>query len=402
MLSQFVPVRFTLRIHQLLVANQVVGVQVKIDNQHAELMHLAVEAAPNGMVMVAPDGTIVLVNAKTGAMFGYERDELVGQPIEMLVPNRYRDAHPERREQYFREPQTRPMGKGRDLYGVRKDGEEFPVEIGLNPIDTDVGRFVLAAIVDITERKTAQEDLRRAHDELELRVQERTEELLRSNKELDDFAYVASHDLRSPLETIRTLAGWINKDAAAVLPAKSQRHLQQLQQRILRMERLLEDLLQYSRAGRIHHELVEVDTDRLVREVADLLNRPDTFTVSVADNMPVIVTEKVPLAEVIRNLIHNAIKHRSRDDGRVSVSCDDADEFIEFSVADDGPGIEPAFHEQIFGMFETLRPRDHVEASGMGLALVKKTVEKYGGTIHLESTPGHGAMFRFTWPKNIK
>ena len=335
-------------------------------------------------------------------MFDYEHDELVGQPIEMLVPHRYRAAHPERRAGFFRDPQTRPMGKGRDLYGVRKNGEEFPVEIGLNPIDTHEGRFVLAAIVDITERKLAQEELRRAHDELELRVKERTADLVRSNKELDEFAYVASHDLRSPLETIRTLAGWIREDAADVLPAKSQRHLQQLQQRIGRMERLLEDLLQYSRAGRIHHEVVEVDTRRLVREVADFLARPETFTISIADNMPTIVTEKTPLGEVIRNLVHNAIKHRSRDDGHVSVSCRDAGDFIEFAVADDGPGIDEVFHEQIFRMFETLRPRDQVEASGIGLALVKKLVETYGGRIDLESAAGRGATFRFTWPKRIK
>jgi len=374
---------------------------MNIDGQQTELMHLAVEAAPNGMVMVAPDGTIVLANSNMEEMFGYEPNELVGQSIDILLPHRYREAHPAMREKYFLDPQTRPMGKGRDLHGIRKDSAEFPVEIGLNLIETDVGRFVLAAIVDITERKTAQEALRRAHDELEVRVKERTADLERSNKELDDFAYVASHDLRSPLETIRTLAGWISKDAADVLPQKSQRHLQQLQQRILRMEQLLEDLLQYSRAGRIHYELFEVDTGELVRDVVDLLARPDTFTISVSDDMPAIVTEKVPLEEVIRNLINNAIKHRSRDDGRVSVSCRDAGEFIEISVADDGPGIDEQFHDQVFRMFETLRPRDHVEGSGMGLALVKKTVETNGGKIELKSSNGSGATFCFSWPKNM-
>jgi signal transduction histidine kinase len=145
-----------------------------------------------------------------------------------------------------------------------------------------------------------------------------------------------------------------------------------------------------------------VDTRALVREAAELLDRPATFTIEVADDMPVIVTEKVPFAEVIRNLINNAIKHRERDDGRVTVTCRTAGDFVEVSVADDGPGIDETFHEQIFHMFETLRPRDHVEASGMGLALVKKIVEKNGGTIHVESSPGSGATFHFTWPKTVQ
>lgn len=232
-------------------------------------------------------------------------------------------------------------------------------------------------------------------------IQRYAHELARSNAELEQFAYVASHDLKAPLRAIDNLAQWICEDASAALPEKSRQHLQKLQQRVQRMERLMDDLLQYSRAGRVKGQIQQVDTGRLLEEVGEMLAPPASFSIRVAPSMPTVTSDKAPLKQVFMNLIGNAIKHHDRPDGRVEVCAenDENDEFVAFTVADDGPGIPREFHERIFRMFQTLRPRDQVEGSGIGLAVVKKLVESQGGTITVDSEVGRGTRFRFTWRK---
>ncbi|MDA1164710.1 MAG: ATP-binding protein [Planctomycetota bacterium] len=356
----------------------------------SERIHRVIDEAPSGMVMINADGAIVLANKTSLRMFEYEEAELLGQPIELLVPERFRVGHPASRDGFFAAPQPRSMGSGRDLAGRRKDGSEFPVEIGINPVKLADELFVLATVIDITERQQAEATLRAYAADLE-----------RSNRELDDFAYVASHDLRSPLEAIKNLSKWIVEDNADLLPDTSKRHLAMMQQRAGRLESLLDDLLQYSRAGRVHGQILKVDTGELVKEIAGLLNAPESYVVSVVGEMPTLVTAHTPLEQVFRNLINNAIKHRQQDDGRVEVSCRDLGAFYEFTVSDDGPGIAAEFHQQIFKLFQTLKPRDEVEGSGMGLAIVQKIVESYDGTIQVVSVPGPGVKFQFTWPKSL-
>ena len=239
------------------------------------------------------------------------------------------------------------------------------------------------------EIQQAREDMERANDELE-----------RSNRELDQFAYVASHDLKAPLRAIENLAVWVEEDAAADLPADSRRHLHTLRGRVTRMERLLDDLLAFSRAGRDMGGAEQIDTAQLIREVVDLVAPPGGFSVEVVGPLPTVISPRAPLEMVFRNLIGNAIKHHDRPEGRVVVraGADAPPGYAAFEVADDGPGIAPAYHERIFGIFQTLRPRDEVEGSGVGLAVVKKAVEARGGNILVESEEGRGATFRFTWP----
>jgi PAS domain S-box-containing protein len=250
-----------------------------------------------------------------------------------------------------------------------------------------------------------------AEAELAARVAERTAELERSNRELDQFAYVASHDLKGPLRGIDNLAAWITEDAGPVLPEASKRHLDLLQGRVRRLERLLDSLLAYSRAGRLTGLAEPVDTAVLVQEVVELLDAPEAFVFELEGSLPTIETYRAPLEVVFRNLLSNAVKHAGRPDGRVRVSAHPADgehggdegdgAFVAFVVEDDGPGIPPEYHERIFGLFQTLRPRDDVEGSGMGLAVVKKTVESLGGAIRVESSPGVGTTFYFTWPRRV-
>jgi len=254
-------------------------------------------------------------------------------------------------------------------------------------------------IAHAIHRKQVEDELRRLNATLEQRVSERTVELERSNRELDQFAYVASHDLKAPLRGISQLASWISADAASILPESSKEHLAKLHGRVHRMDMLLSDLLAYSRAGRQRHTPEEVDTALLIQDVVEILTPPPGFTISTPGKLPVLVGERVPLEAVFRNLIGNAIKHHHNPaNGRVEITAQRSGEYVLFTVADDGPGIEPRFHQRIFEMFQTLQPRDQIEGSGIGLALVKKLVESRGGSVEIESNLGQGASFRFTWP----
>jgi len=348
------------------------------------------EAAPNGFVIVNEKGVITMANSACSAIFGYSPEELTGQTIDILIPTQHRDKHPGFRAAFHANPETRPMGHGRDLYGHCKDGTEIPVEIGLNPIEDEGETLVLASIVDITERKRSEQTLAQYTADLE-----------RSNRELDEFAYVASHDLRTPLEGIENLSSWVQEDASELLPDESKRHLQQIQQRAARLKTLLTDLLDYSRAGRLETAVTCFRVRDLVDDVLVMLQPPETFRMDISPNLPELESVQTPLRHIFHNLIGNAIKHHDREEGVITIDCLEEDDFYRFTVADDGPGIEAAFHERIFLMFETLRPRDQVEGSGMGLAIIKKSLETYGGTISVQSAPGEGTTFHFTWPRTL-
>ena len=230
------------------------------------------------------------------------------------------------------------------------------------------------------------------------KIQRRQAELERSNRDLDQFAYVASHDLKAPLRAIATLAGWIEEDLKDQLTGEAKDQMRLLRSRVARMDALIEGVLHYSRVGRIESEGEKVDVGDLLEEVIELQAPPPGFTVAVAPGMPTITTRRLRLEQVFSNLINNAIKYHDRSRGHIDVRAERCDGFYEFTVEDDGPGIAPEHHDRVFVMFQTLQPRDLVESTGLGLALVKKLVEEEGGKITLESEVGRGARFRFTWP----
>ncbi|HET8650832.1 MAG TPA: ATP-binding protein [Gemmatimonadales bacterium] len=222
-------------------------------------------------------------------------------------------------------------------------------------------------------------------------------------RELDQFAYVASHDLKAPLRGIANLAQWVQDDLGDRLPEESADHMRLLQIRVHRMEALIDGILTYSRAGRAMGPPEQVDTGALVQDVIELMAPPPHVHIHVAPEMPSVPAERVPLQQVFMNLIGNAVKYAGANGRKAEVSVEwrDLDDAVEFAVRDDGPGIPAEFQERIWGIFQTLAPRDRIEGTGVGLSVVKKIVETRGGQVSLDSAPGRGATFRFTWPRTF-
>ncbi len=349
-----------------------------------------VAQAPLGMLLVAANGTIYQANHACHEMFGYDECALVGADVEALLPADRRERHIDRRSEYTRAPRTRAMGEANELAGLRKDGSTFGIDVALGPVELAAGRFTLAVVWDVEARRRAERELA-----------SRTEELVRSNRDLEQFAYVASHDLRAPLRAIDQLTSWLVADLGAHAGDDSKRHFDLLRGRVRRMDALLTALLEYARASKTRNELHLVDVAVLLRDVSSLLEWPPGFRLEAPGPFPVLRTDRTGLHQVFQNLIGNAIKHHDGTSGVITVAWRDTPAAHEFRVSDDGPGIPSEYHSRIFAMFETLRPRDEVEGSGMGLALVRRLVELRGGTIEVEPAAPRGVTFRFTWPKEI-
>lgn len=232
-------------------------------------------------------------------------------------------------------------------------------------------------------------------------AEKRAKDLARSNKDLDDFAYVASHDLKAPLRGIDQLASWVAEDLEEGNLDDVPENLRLMRTRVQRLESLLSDLLAYSRANRQTYIPAQINCNELIKDTFLLISPPENFTLTVIDELPVFSTVGAPFELVIRNLLSNAIKHHHKVDGHIQVSCNESDTYYTFAIKDDGPGIKSNYHQDIFKMFKTLKPRDETEGSGMGLALIKKIVEYYHGRVYVESAVGQGSTFYFTWPKNI-
>ena len=346
------------------------------------LFRAGVESSPNGVVMVDRHGVIVLVNRETERLFGYGREELLGQSIERLVPQRFRSDHKAVRQQFFANLQTRAIGAGRDLCGLHKDGTEIPVEIGLNPIETDDGAFVLASVVEIGERKQAEEELRR------------------SNEELERFAYVASHDLQEPLRTVASYVQLLSRRYRDKLDADAVDFIDFAVGGVRRMQHLIEDLLAFSRVGTRGAALVPTEMSAVLQSVLDSLHAAiDESRAAVTfDPLPAVLADASQLAQLLTNLLGNALKFRGADPPRVHVSAERAGRMWTIAVQDNGIGIAPEYFDRIFVIFQRLHSRDEYEGTGVGLAICKKIVERHGGRIWVESTPDQGARFVFTLP----
>jgi signal transduction histidine kinase len=252
---------------------------------------------------------------------------------------------------------------------------------------------------EIKVRIRTEQELQTLNETLEERVALRTAEAEKHVRELEQFAYVTSHDLKAPLRGIANLATWLQEDLKNNLTTATSEQLDLLRDRVQRMHGLVEGLLEYSRIGQTERSIEKVAVAELLNEVIDSISPPSGFIIEVAPDMPVLHTERLQIYQVFSNLIGNAIKHHKTEQGHVRVKAVDLGQSYEFSVADDGPGIAPEYHDKVFKMFQTLEARDLGSNTGIGLALVKKIIQDHDGSITLESEEGKGATFRFTWPK---
>ena len=477
--------------------------------RNSDWFELIVEGVPVALLMADEQRRISLVNRNTEILFGYLRSELLGEPLELLVPRRFREQHAAQVSNYLEAPTQRRMGAGRELFGRRKNATEMPIEIGLSPIRTAEGVFTLASIIDITERKRAEEverqmaalvesaddaivaknldgiiiswnpgaerllgysvkeiigqpvtrllpedrveeeamilgrirrgervaqfeTLRRKNDgslvevsltispirdtdgrivgaskimrditerkRSEMALRRSNAELAQMNTELDNFVYTASHDLRAPLTGIGSIVQWIIEDDRA-LAEESRGRLGLILTRVERMKQLLTDIRDYARNDRnAVHSGTPVSAATLVANVAATAHVPPGFSIRVDPSLEPVQVLRVPLEQVLHNLVSNAIKHHDRPAGAVTVSVQHHAPWLRFSVIDDGPGIPEEYRETIFEMFKTLKPRDEVEGSGMGLALVRKIVGKMGGRCGVDPAAKRGSDFWFEWP----
>jgi PAS domain S-box-containing protein len=356
------------------------------------------ESAPDAIVIVGEKEIIQLVNDQCENIFGYNKSELIGCHVELLLPERFRATPQEHRQLFFDYPGIRSTGTGIELLGRRKNGEEFPVEISLSPLQTEEGVLITAAIRDISEKKRLENEIREANVTLEKKVKQRTAELESKNKELAQFAYVASHDLQEPLRTTSSFVELLRKQYAGKLDDNADRYIEYVIQASDRMKTLIKDLLDYSRIGR-EKKFEPVDCNVAFAEVmADLAKVIKENKAEItASILPVVNAFPTELKLLFQNLISNSIKFQKPGIApQIEISTIKENGHWHFQFRDNGIGIEKQYQQRIFIIFQRLHNRSVYEGSGIGLAHCKKIVELHGGTIWVESETGNGSTFHFT------
>jgi two-component system sensor kinase FixL len=364
-----------------------------------ERFRRVVESAPNAIVMINPAGEIVMVNAQAERVFGYSRAELLGQPVEMLVPGRFRGHHPGMRTSFFADPRPRPMGVGRDLFGLKKDGSEFPVEIGLNPIETEEGTMVLSAIVDITERKTAEAALKESQD----RLQELHAELLHVSRlsAMGQMAAMVAHELNQPLTAISNYM----EAVAALLDRGGELPIPRLRNAVGRAGE------QAVRAGQIIHQLrgfvSRGDSEKrieavspLVKEAAELAllgTKQQGISIKVEGDPAdaFIVVDKIQIQQVLLNLLRNAAEAVADQEQReIALLTEVQDETVQISVIDNGPGLPDEVQAKLFQPFVSTK----TTGMGVGLSICHTIITAHNGRLWAEPNPQGGTIFRLTMP----
>ncbi|MCG9890767.1 MAG: CHASE3 domain-containing protein [Thermosynechococcaceae cyanobacterium MS004] len=357
----------------------------------------------DGVITLDRNGKIKSINPAAAQMFGTTQAEVAGQNISQLLPEA--SVADNALAQYrLNNSLGTQQGQRIQTMGLRRDGNFFPVDLSISQssLQAQEDPEWIALIQDITERQQAEAKLKSRADELAqlAAILAKTNANLNAkNQELSQFAYVASHDLKAPLRAISNLSSWIEEDLGDQIPTENQAQFKLLRGRVQRMEALISGLLEYSRVGGTPERPVTVSIAQLLNEVVDSMPLPAEFQVEVAPGMPTFSARRLRLGQVFANLISNAVQHHKRTDGKVAITVQKRDSFYEFSVTDDGPGIEPQYHEKVFTIFQTLEARDKVESTGIGLAIVKKVIEAEGGKIMIQSDGIQGCTFRFTWPQ---
>ena len=345
------------------------------------------EAAPDAMVVVDQGGKIVLLNLQAEKQFGYSRDELVGQDVINIIPRGFAERLISDGLRSAEEALAQQIGTGIELNALRKNGSEFPIELMLSPLAGAEGILVTAAIRNITGRKKSEGDL----------IQ-KVAELRRSNEELEQFTYIASHDLQEPLRMVASYTQLLSRRYKGKLDEDADTFIAFAVDGANRMQRLIQDLLAFCRVGAKGQHLSQTSSEAAFEcAIANLSGAISESGAQVTHSLlPVVAADEAQLAQLFQNLIGNAIKYQSGGIPQVHVSAENGAGRWVFAVRDNGLGIDPQYFDRIFGMFQRLHKREEFAGTGIGLAICKKIVERHGGTISVESAPGAGSTFRFT------
>lgn len=389
---------------------EIIDANTRLERQMAETrvaeqrFRLLFESAPAAMLQVDGEGRIELVNRAGNELFGFSGQELLGRPIQHVIPISVPDTEINRKRSL---EAALTLGRGpnrQGMLGKRIDGSKIPLEVLVNSLESASGSTLLIKLRDISQSLKEEKRLLAMNADLTERVAERTAELERraeqlatSNHDLEQFASVISHDLKSPLRGVVNLVEFLLEDQADRLDEEGREHLALIKTRVSRMYEMIEGVLDYSKQASESVESESVDAAELIRVILGALELPPGVQVETRD-LPVVDYPRVQLEQIFQNLLGNAIRHVRADSGRIEISARPVSGAIEFRVVDDGEGIDPQHHDRIFRIFQTLEARQGSKPSGLGLAIVKRMVERNGGTVHVESRVGEGSAFVFTVP----
>jgi len=361
-------------------------------NHVKQALNEAQEFASIGSYEIDFENQYSIFTPEAAKLLGLSVEELSN--MDTLIKNLRRNVSKEdleRIDQVWEDAMKNQSDIRLDFKSVQPSGTELFIEWIAKAQFDENGRVrrIAGTIQDVTAR---------AENESQMKAY--SESLEKINRELDQFAYIVSHDLKAPLRAINNLSVWIEEDLEGKMDEGTTKNFELLRSRIKRMEALIEGILQYSRAGRVKAELHPIEVYDFVQDIVANLSPPSHFKVHVQEAMAVISMEKIAMEQVFANFISNAIKYNSSAEPEIRISYQENDSEHVFCVSDNGPGIEPEFHEKVFQIFQTLQSRDVMESTGVGLAIVKKIIEEKGGRVWLESEPGQGAYFYFSLPKN--
>ncbi len=347
-------------------------------------------------------GAILIANTETGKILecNSQAEQLLGRPRAEIIGMHQSKLHPEGEEEKYKGKFAAHVQKGHvvDFEGkvLQRDGRKTPVWIAAQCLKIGDKDVILGLFIDITERKKAEEVLEKLNTDLELTVRE----LRRTNKELQEFAYITAHDLKTPLRGIGTLAEWLSTDYADKFDEQGQKHVKLLAERAKRADKLVDSILQYSSAGQLREEQEQVDLNTVLPEIICEIDPPENIEITFENELPVLMCKKTHIRQVFHNLLSNAVKHMDKEKGHIKVACLEENGFWKFSVVDNGPGINRKYFKKIFKIFQMLSPTDKTESTGIGLSIAKKIVKMNAGRIWVESNPGEGSTFFFTLPKS--
>jgi len=373
------------------ITDQVYQVEKTVQESEAKIRAI-INSALDAVVVINQKGVVTEWNAQAEHIFGWTEREMKGLTLaETIIPPQYRDAHQMGFDHFLKTGEGPALNQRLEISAVNREGTEFPIELTIIPVKLKHKYFFSAFIRDITERKNAEE-----------KKENLLKQLAQANSELKDFAYVVTHDLKAPLRAISSLTHWIADDYKEQFDEEGREQLELLRGRVNRMSDLISGILDYSRIGRMNTEIEKVSTHDLVSEIIDMIISEENVHIKLSKELPIIKYNRISLQQVFQNLISNAIKYNDKPLGKIDIGCMRESEHHTFWVRDNGPGIAPRYHEKIFKIFQTLRPRDEVEATGVGLSIVKKIVNLFGGKVWVESELEKGSCFFFTVPNEPK